>query len=1368
MAPSRRKGASKAAAAAAALRQWKIGDLVLAKVKGFPAWPATVSEPEKWGYSTDWKKVLVYFFGTQQIAFCNPADVEEFNEVKKESLLVKRRGKGADFVRAVNEIIDCYEKLKKQSQDFSANCNQETIESNENNSAESLSESETKDEASAFTVKSPLKMPLSAEATSDLNFLTEAAVAAAAEDALHDEAMRLEEAGDNLVATDMPMSTSYYTRSKSEVALPRKGVGQRTFAQRSKSSSKIDPNRLQNCMFPSSNSNRSSRRAGNNALWVRSLRRSRRIMKSFDDSDRYYTDSPLSVSNDSIEEEDSGTVTVDSDTLSFNQGSNVDPGCKPIQPESVAENHEAETEVSDRLDFQTNTGMVKRKRMPNRKRLSNDTAESEAKLDKVVFEADMLKAEHVLRSDDEKHAERYTKEDGDEHLPLVKRARVRMGRLSPAGEEKGNLMHTEAISDISRSLRIQPSGWSLNYKEGDSAEQISVCVEGVEGDTDNPPLSNTSPAKKPHIWEARKNFVDGEAALPPSKRLHRALEAMSANAVEKSQTASEYPSTVTTSIEVYCSSEDCSEKVENLCNNVSEYGTSEFSVGLNLEMSENNANSFAPVADCIKPSCTVDISNSESCNLYKPAEGADRKESSLNEHSAEFDVSETNLKLEPPNLDEKPTSVDCNNCSLDLFTRPTDGCKTECSLLVHMSSDAAIVEETTVGSSQNDPDMHVDSMDGKGDESSKSQHFSLAETNQDSQLSENDQEAGSLLKDSNAMAYATPVEVIIGCHHQHLSHSNSISDDRLEDKTVPVPHSSSPLTDGLDDKSLTKSNSLSSPDVQLHLDKAKRADKLSTKGEADVALSSFEAILGSLTRTKETIVRATRIAIECAKFGFANKVVEILAHNLENESRLHRKVDLFFLVDSITQCSRGMKGDGGIYPSAVQALLPRLLLAAAPPSSSCHENHRQCLKVLRVWQERKIIPEPLIRHHIQELDALCGSYSSWASSRRPLRNERAFDDPIREMEGMLVDEYGSNSSIQLPGFCMPPMLRDEDGGSDSDGESFEAVTPEHNTENVDGNKTLFPVVEKHSHILKDVDGELEMEDVAPSCEAEISSTSNITGVDSAQTPHHQSDNHFWAPFAPAPREGIQRTSLPRSSPPQPPCPHPPPRQLPPDSIFKGPKSKSYPSSQNVKSNSQESVANHSIMSRGNPTSDMQHRASRQMPDCTNSSSFRGRPVSHPPIRASNSIQPPEGALNKSFHLRPPHPSPSNQFLYVRDQRVQSRRDVAPPSHPNRFHTQNEENVNVYRDRDRLKFPRRDSIGECWRPPLHSVSGPCYPDGARMSHAPMSYTGPHEPALHNNRWDYPRPMNHRQFISHRQPSEGPIPVANRGSNCWRPR
>ena len=35
---------------------------------------------------------------------------------------------------------------------------------------------------------------------------------------------------------------------------------------------------------------------------------------------------------------------------------------------------------------------------------------------------------------------------------------------------------------------------------------------------------------------------------------------------------------------------------------------------------------------------------------------------------------------------------------------------------------------------------------------------------------------------------------------------------------------------------------------------------------------------------------------------------------------------------------------GGVYPSAIQAVLPRLLSAAAPPGSTAQENRRQCLK----------------------------------------------------------------------------------------------------------------------------------------------------------------------------------------------------------------------------------------------------------------------------------------------------------------------------------------------------------------------------------------------------------------------------------------
>ncbi|XP_044490346.1 ENHANCER OF AG-4 protein 2 isoform X2 [Mangifera indica] len=258
---------------------------------------------------------------------------------------------------------------------------------------------------------------------------------------------------------------------------------------------------------------------------------------------------------------------------------------------------------------------------------------------------------------------------------------------------------------------------------------------------------------------------------------------------------------------------------------------------------------------------------------------------------------------------------------------------------------------------------------------------------------------------------------------------------------------------------------------------------LSGGTEAAVARDAFEGMIETLSRTKESIGRATRLAIDCAKYGIANEVVELLIRKLESEPSYHRKVDLFFLVDSITQCSNNQKGIAGAsYIPAVHSALPRLLGGAAPPGNGARENRRQCLKVLRLWLERKILPESLLRKCMDDIGVSNDESTSGFSLRRPSRAERAIDDPIREMEGMLVDEYGSNTTFQLSGFLPSHVFEDEEEEEDLPSSTYKEVDDASPVEQrrASGESetcTVTPNDRRHC-ILEDVDGELEMEDVS--------------------------------------------------------------------------------------------------------------------------------------------------------------------------------------------------------------------------------------------------------------------------------------------------
>ncbi|XP_042448164.1 ENHANCER OF AG-4 protein 2-like [Zingiber officinale] len=246
--------------------------------------------------------------------------------------------------------------------------------------------------------------------------------------------------------------------------------------------------------------------------------------------------------------------------------------------------------------------------------------------------------------------------------------------------------------------------------------------------------------------------------------------------------------------------------------------------------------------------------------------------------------------------------------------------------------------------------------------------------------------------------------------------------------------------------------------------------------EAAVARDAFEGMIETLSRTKDSIGRATRLAIDCAKFGIASEIVELLIQKLENEPNFHRRVDLLFLVDSITQCSHTQKGiAGSSYIPRVQASLPRLLTAAAPSGASACENRRQCVKVLRLWIQRKIMPDSFLRRYIDEIDVPSDDISSGVFLRHRSQADRSVDDPIREMEGMQVDEYGSNATFQLTGLFSCHIFQDEE---DSPINLFRNSAVKMSVEATSSLKELdtCAVMPKLHPIEKVVNGELEMKD----------------------------------------------------------------------------------------------------------------------------------------------------------------------------------------------------------------------------------------------------------------------------------------------------
>uniref|UniRef100_A0A8R7V7K2 PWWP domain-containing protein n=2 Tax=Triticum urartu TaxID=4572 RepID=A0A8R7V7K2_TRIUA len=103
-------------------RDPQLGDLVLAKVKGYPFWPAKVSRPEDWNQEPAPRKFFVLFFGTKEIAFVALHDLLPFTEEVMSDLVNKAREKqfptrhAKGLEEALVEVQMAYDELPKSSE----------------------------------------------------------------------------------------------------------------------------------------------------------------------------------------------------------------------------------------------------------------------------------------------------------------------------------------------------------------------------------------------------------------------------------------------------------------------------------------------------------------------------------------------------------------------------------------------------------------------------------------------------------------------------------------------------------------------------------------------------------------------------------------------------------------------------------------------------------------------------------------------------------------------------------------------------------------------------------------------------------------------------------------------------------------------------------------------------------------------------------------------------------------------------------------------------------------------------------------------------------------------------------------------------
>ncbi|KAE9595350.1 putative PWWP domain-containing protein [Lupinus albus] len=1167
MAP-RRRGANKAKD----IGKFSLGDLVLAKVKGFPAWPAVISRPEDWEKLLDPKKYFVQFFGTKEIAFVAPADIQAFTNETKNKLSARCQGKTKYFTQALDEICAAFDELEKQKARGLRDDTSDSCIGTEVPSVDGVI-GDLKDVTEAVVLNVEKANTILGDAGSDLKHATQRG----AENVSHDEKLSV---SCHLIDSSSPVLSPVIKSESSIGAEINKHV---------KTSGLKDPSCLKgevsDCKdahnvndlertdnVPSTLTNGDRRRK----LGTGSMRRSKvaddrkrsggsnRMLSKYESSEgcadlsssrQILTGGQKGKNAVSVRSDSPGVLKSVSDVNIGNKVKNLLKVKTSLKEKNELQESLVDSEkVDEKNSRKQNTAQV-----PGMRNLeTNETLRATKKLKSMDTKDDKtLKSlpEGVKRNlgkNETYHANKKLKTmDTKISKTLKSPPKVELKRSTsclktrtslPSRGQTGIVGSDDSVCEVlARTKHVQlqksmPDSGSLPSDE--NTEKSSLRLKG---DATNLTVKQAEKKRR-----AVCLFDNDESKTPVHGGVAQNIKSpLTTTEVMKCNDA--YPDNVNVAQlgnKISCALDDnlLKEKADDgvlLANSphIAEKLDSE-----QLPSEVGNLISTSPVKSPLP--VPMKKSNVEAHKSSKPlvkvSSNATHTQKKADHRSSKSSNRITTHKKKPA------SSVETSKATPKTLPQ-----------VVEVPSATEVFKELDA--------LHGDRLIEVGMEQ-KSRLYASSRSPETAKTMKHLIAAAQAKRRLVAQSHYLP----LGFHNiqggtpspSKLKPSLPLSSDFVQADLLGVNEQLTAVSPSTNEHHFASQNQLDSEENEdRRVGSVQRAVEGSLSGstEAAVALEAFEGMIETLSRTKESIGRTTRLAIDCAKYGVANEVVELLIRKLESETSFHHKVDLFFLVDSIAQCSHNQNGVAGAsYIPAIQGALPRLLRSVAPPGAIARENRRQCLKVLRLWLERKIFPESVLRRYMDDI-GISNDMAVSFSSRRSFRAERSVDDPIREMEGMFVDEYGSNATIQLPGLLSSNVFEEDE---DDDDFPSNASPPDTTLTLVESETFAVTPNDKSHHILEDVDGELEMEDVSdhPKDEKHILLTSSsemnlqLQGLDrildasskiSAEMPDVLEGSPPPPLDSPPPLPPLPSSPPPPISPSQSPLPPPPPASHPP-------------------------------------------------------------------------------------------------------------------------------------------------------------------------------------------------------------------------------